>query len=161
MMVIHEMIANHDAITRSVSELPNGIRTVTEAKDSALARLIKEHVVTMYQRLASGKDPGWPMESDALRLLYKNSALIQTQIDVTPNGIALVQTSSDSATVAALRTHAAEVTALVKGGMAAMHEAMMQRRGSMMPHEPGHAPMDSAWMRSAPMPHGRRPPGAR
>jgi hypothetical protein len=155
MMVIHQMLANHDRITRSVSELPNGIRTVTESTDSVLARLIKDHVATMYQRIASGKDPGWPMESDALRLLYKNSALIQTQIDLTSNGIMLVQTSSDSVTVVALQTHAAEVTALVRGGMGAMHGAMMQRRGSMMRH--GHPPMDSSGIGAVPMLHGRRP----
>lgn len=141
MAVIHELIANHDKITRTVTNLPDGIRTVTESDDSSLARRIKEHVVTMNVRVESGKDPGWPMESEALRAIYKNSATVRTVVDSTAKGIVIVQTSNDSAMVTALQQHAAEVSNLVKGGMAAMHEAMMQnhemhRRGPPPPPPP-------------------------
>jgi hypothetical protein len=133
MSLIHEMIVNHDRITRSVTDLPNGIRTVTESDDSLLAGRIKQHAATMTARVGSGKDPGWPMESEALRTLYKNSALIRTRIESTAKGILLEQTSTDSATVSALQKHAAEVTAMVEGGMEAMHAGMMRNRGGMMP----------------------------
>jgi hypothetical protein len=131
--VIHELIVNHERITRSVTNLADGIRTVTESDDSVLARRIKDHVVTMTARVVSSDDPGWPMESTALRTIYRNSAMVRTVVDSTAKGIVVLQTSTDSATVAALQEHAAEVTELVRGGMSAMHNAMMQRRGAMKP----------------------------
>lgn len=160
MAVIHELVMNHQRINRSVTNLPSGIRTVTESDDSLLAARIKEHVVTMYARIESGKDPGWPMESEALKTLYANKALIRAQIDSTPKGIVITQTSGDTATVSALQKHATEVTALVTGGRSAMHAAMMQRRGGMMMMHGTHAHPDSAaGRRPDPPGHaGHRPP---
>ena len=161
MSLIHGLILNHDRITRTVTDLPNGIRTVTESNDSLLAARIKQHVATMTARVASSKDPGWPMESEALRTLYKNSALIRTRVESTVKGILVEQTSTDSATVSALQTHAAEVTALVEGGMEAMHAAMMRNRAGMMqmqgPNRRG--PPDSLGTRPAgPPARMHRPP---
>ena len=38
---IHELFINHDRITRTVTNLPKGIRTVTESVDPRIARLLK------------------------------------------------------------------------------------------------------------------------
>ena len=134
MRVIHELVVNHDRIERTVTDLPNGIRTVTTSTDPVLARLIKDHVLTMDQRVSRGDDPGLPMESDALRAIFRGKDKIHTVTDTTATGIIVVQTSSDSSIVAALQQHAAEVTDLVRRGMPAMHEAMMtNRRGGMRP----------------------------
>ena len=134
MRVIHELVLNHDRIERTVTNLPNGIRTVTTSTDSSLARLIKDHVLTMHQRVSRGDDPGLPMESDALRAIFRGKDQIHTVTDTTATGIVVVQTSSDSSIVAALQQHAVEVTDLVRRGMPAMHEAMMKnRRGGMRP----------------------------
>jgi hypothetical protein len=53
-----------------------------------------------------------------------------------PKGIAVVQTSDDPQTVAALQKHASEVSDFVQKGMTALHTAMMKRGmmgGGMMP----------------------------
>jgi hypothetical protein len=126
MRVIHELVANHDRIERTVTDLPDGIRTVTTSTDPALARLIKEHVLTMGLRVSRGDDPGLPMESDALRAIFRGKDKIYTVTDTTATGIIVVQTSSDSSIVAALQQHAAEVTDLARRGMPAMREAMMK-----------------------------------
>ena len=126
MRVIHELVVNHDRIERTVTHLPNGIRTVTTSPDPALARLIKDHVLTMDQRVSRGDDPGLPMESDALRAIFEGKDRIHTVTDTTATGIIVVQTSNDSSIVAALQQHAAEVTDLVRRGMPAMREAMMK-----------------------------------
>ena len=132
--VMHELVVNHDRIERTVTDLPNGIRTVTTSTDPALARLIKDHVLTMDQRVSRGDDPGLPMESEALRTIFRGKEKVHTVTDTTAAGIIVVQTSSDSSIVAALQQHAAEVTELVRGGMPAMHEAMMKNmRGGMRP----------------------------
>ena len=126
MRVVHELVVNNERISRNVTNLPNGIRTVTESNDPRLARLIKEHVVSMDQRVRRADDPGLPMESAALHAIFLGKDRIATTIDTTAKGIVVVQTSNDSALVAALQQHAAEVTDLVKRGVDAMHEAMMK-----------------------------------
>lgn len=136
MAIVHELIRNHDRITRTVTNLPDGIRTVTESTDSSLAKQIRLHVVAMAARVANRDDPGLPMESSALRAIYRSGTDVRTTIDTTALGAVVVQTSTDSATVAALQQHAAEVTELVRRGMAAMHDAMMRTRGQMMPAKP-------------------------
>ena len=128
MRVIHELVVNNTRIERTVTDLPNGIRTVTTSTDPALARLIKDHVLMMDQRVTRGDDPGLPMESEALRAIFRGKDKVRTVTDTVANGIIVVQTSSDSAIGAALQQHAAEVTDLVRRGMAAMHEAMMRHR---------------------------------
>ncbi len=132
LQVIHSLLVNHDRITRTVTNLPNGIRTVTESDDPALAAQIKTHVADMGKRVAAGDDPGLPIESDALHAIFRDKDKIRTSYETTDKGVAVVQTSDDASTVAALQTHAAEVSELVRGGMAALHTAMMKNHGGMM-----------------------------
>ncbi len=127
---IHELLDNHDRITRKVVNLPDGIRTVTESDDPRMARIIKEHVASMGERVSAGKDPGLPIESPALRAIFKDKDKIKTTHEATDKGIIVIQTSSDPETVAVLQKHAAEVSDLVRGGMRALHSAMM-RNGPM------------------------------
>ena len=135
MGVIHELIANHDRVKRTVTNLPDGIRTVTESDDPRIAELIKTHVATMGERVSAGSDPGLPIESPALHSIFRDKDKIRTTYETTAKGIIVVQTSTDPSTVAALQQHASEVSDLVKGGMAAMHESMMKNGGMM------HGPM--------------------
>jgi hypothetical protein len=125
---IHELFMNHDRITRTVTKLPNGIRTVTESDDPRIAQLIKDHVTGSDQRVEAGDDPGLPIESEALRFIYRNHDKIRTTLEPTATGIVVVQTSTDPNTVAALQQHASEVTEFINDGMAAMHRAMMKSR---------------------------------
>ena len=129
---VHEMFVGHDQLTRSVTLLSDGIRTVTESADPRLAQLIKEHVTISNTQVTRGVDPGLPMESDALHAIFKYHAEIRTTMETTPAGIVVTQTSSNPVAVAALQQHAAEVTTFVKEGMAAMHAAIiaiMKKRG--------------------------------
>lgn len=132
MSAIHELAANHDRIRRKVTNLPDGIRTVTESDDPRIAQLIKEHVARMGQRVRAGKMMGVPIESPAVHEMYANKDKIRTTTEATANGIIVTQTSSDPKIAALLQEHAVEVTALVKGGMEAMHAAMMKNHGGEM-----------------------------
>jgi hypothetical protein len=127
MRLIHELVMNHQRITRTVTNLPDGILTITESGDTLLARRIREHVVSMDRRVVAGDDPMLPMESPALHAIFLNNTKVHTVVSPTTMGVVVLQTSSDSATVTALQRHAAEVSDLVQGGMAAMHAAMMRR----------------------------------
>jgi hypothetical protein len=66
----------------------------------------------------------------------------------------VVQTSDDPKTVAALQTHAAEVSDLVQGGMAALHTAMLRNGGGTM----GGGMMGNRGMHPPMLPGGRHGP---
>jgi hypothetical protein len=132
MHTIHELLANHDRIKRTVTNLPDGIRAVTDSDDPQIARLIKSHVAGMGERVTARNDPNLPIESPALHSIFRDKDKIKTSYETTANGIVVVQISTDPATVAALQQYAAEVTDLAKGGMAAIHTAVMKNGGGMM-----------------------------
>lgn len=148
----HQLVMDHDRITRTVVNLANGIRTVTESDDPRVAASIKDHVATTVQRVEKGADPGLPMESPALRAIFRLNDKVRTTTETTAKGVVVIQTSDDSATVVSLQTHAAEVSDLVKGGMTALHAAMMKNGGMMGMRRPDTA---------AAMPHAPTKPPAR
>jgi hypothetical protein len=129
---IHDLFANHDQIKRTVTNLPDGIRTVTESDDPQVAETIKKHVADMGKRVEQGRDPGLPIESPALHAIFRDKDKIKSAYEVTEKGVVVVQTSTDARAVKALQEHAAEVTDLARRGMAAVHEAMMRNHGGMM-----------------------------
>ena len=151
---IHDLFVNHARITRTVTNVPDGIRTVTESDDPRIAQLLKDHVVTMRQRVDVGNDPGLPIESDALHAIFKNYEKIETTVETTEKGMVVVQTSTDPETIAAHQQHASEVTDFVTDGMAAMRTAMMKNASSMVPHG-----MHGGMMRGGP--NARTGPDAR
>lgn len=129
---IHEMLFSHDAIKRTVTNLPDGIRTVTESDDPEIARTIKKHVVEMGKRVEEGRDPGLPIESAALRSLFPARDKIMSTYRPTANGYVVIQTSTNATVVKALQAHAAEVSDLAQRGMVAAQEAMMKNGRGMM-----------------------------
>ncbi|HET7850968.1 MAG TPA: hypothetical protein VFL51_18120 [Pseudolabrys sp.] len=139
---IHELFINHDKIKRTVENLPDGIRTMTESDDPHIAQLIKDHVASMGKRVETGNDPGLPIESDALHSIFKDCGKIATKVETADKGVIVVQTSADKDTVASLQQHASEVSDFVTQGMQAMRNAMMKKMGGMMPAAmhvmPGH-----------------------
>jgi len=131
--VVHTLFVNHDRIKRTVTNLPNGIRTVTESNDPQIAALLKTHVGDMMKRVGAGNDPGLPIESDALHAIFRDKDKIKTAVEITANGAVVVQTSDDAKVVAELQEHAAQVTDFAEQGMTALHTAMMNKFGGRMP----------------------------
>ncbi len=131
--VIHTLFVDHDRIKRTVTNLPNGIRTVTESDDSQIAELLKTHVADMMKRVGAGDDPGLPIESEALHSIFRDKDKIQTSVETTEKGVVVVQTSDNPKAVAELQEHAAQVTDFAEQGMRALHTAMMKNFGGSMP----------------------------
>ena len=127
MGLVHDMLTNHEGIKRTVTNLPNGIRTVTESGDPKLAQTIKAHVASMEQRLKEGRV--FNLFSPTIPVLFENKDKIKTTVQATEKGSALVQTSDDPKVVTALQAHAVEVSELARDGMAAM---MRSARANMM-----------------------------
>jgi hypothetical protein len=127
MQLVHEMLAGHDKIKRTVENLPDGIRTVTESEDPQVAQALKAHVGSMEQRLKEGRI--FNLLSPTLPVLFDNKDKIKTRVETTQKGSIVTQTSADARVVAALQAHALEVDELARDGMAAMMRGM---RASMM-----------------------------
>jgi len=127
MQLVHEMLTGHDKIKRSVENLSDGIRTVTESEDPQVAQTLKAHVASMEQRLKDGRI--FNLFSSTLPVLFDNKDKITTKLQMTQKGAAVTQTSTDAKVVAALQAPAAEVSELARDGMAAMMRGM---RSSMM-----------------------------
>jgi len=126
MQELHQMFIDHTKIKRSVTNLPNGIRTLTESNNPEMTRILVSHVSGMIKRVEEGRNPRLPMQSPQLEIIFRNREKIKTSFEATPNGIDVIQTSDDAETVAALQKHAADVTDAVQRGMAAAHETMMR-----------------------------------
>jgi hypothetical protein len=125
MGLVHDMLTNHKSIKRTVTNLPNGIRTVTESDDPKVAQTIKAHVASMEQRLKDGRE--FNLFSPTIPVLFENKDRIETTVEVTDKGVLLVQTSDDPQVVTALQEHAEEVSELARDGMAAMMRGMRAR----------------------------------
>jgi hypothetical protein len=126
MHLVRDMLFSHDRIRRTVTNLPDGIRTVTESDDPQVAQAIKTHVASMVQRLGDGKE--FNLFSKTIPVLFDNRDKIKTSVETTEKGSVVTQTSGDAKVVAALQEHATEVDELVREGMAAM---MRNMRASM------------------------------
>ncbi len=122
MQLVHQLIASHDRIKRTVTNLPNGIRTVTESDDPQVAQAIKAHVANMSQRLTDGKE--FNLFSKTIPVLFNNRGKIKTAVETTAKGSAVTQTSDDAIVITALQKHATEVDELVHDGMVAMMRNM-------------------------------------
>jgi len=90
----------------------------------------------MLTRIEDGRNPHVMIQSPTLDKLFAVHDKINTEIEMTDRGIAVVQTSNDNAVVAALQTHAAEVSDMAARGMEAVHERMRQSGGHG--HGQGH-----------------------
>ncbi len=122
-----ELFARHAEIRRSVTELPNGVRAVTESDDPQTAGLIQAHVSEMYQRLDQDRPFPYPM-SRSVPAMFAHSANYRRKLEATAKGVAVTETADDPAMVTVIREHAREITGFVRECMPAMMRGMMQQQ---------------------------------
>lgn len=121
------MFRTFDTITREVENLPKGIRTVTRSSDPEVMDVIVSHAVGMIDRVGQKDDPRILIQSPTLDVFFMHGDEIMSDIEVTDEGLVVVQTSDNPVLVEALQVHAAEVTDMADRGMAAVHDMMMQQ----------------------------------
>lgn len=120
------MFRKFETISREVENLPNGIRAVTRSSDPEVMSVLISHSTGMINRVHEKDDPKVRIQSPTLDIFFKRGDEIETIMEVTDEGLVVIQTSEDPQIVEALQTHAAEVTAMADRGMAAVHEMMMK-----------------------------------
>jgi hypothetical protein len=118
MRTVMELFAKHNAIRRTVEELPNGIRTTTESDDPRVAALLQAHVASMYKRLDERRL--FSMMSRTLPVLFRNASRYRREARYVPKGVIVTEVSTDPKLVQVIRAHAREVDDFVREGMSAM-----------------------------------------
>ncbi len=125
MGLVMGLVHNNTRIKRTVTKLPDGIKTITESDDLKVAQDIKAHVASMSGRLKDGRE--FNLFSTTLPVIFDNAKNIKSVVEMTDKGAIVTRTSTDAKVVAALQAHAGEVTELVQEGPTAFHRGMMSR----------------------------------
>ena len=123
------LFRNFETLSREVENLPDGIRTITRSADPAVMDTLVSHVIGMIDRVDTGDDPQVIIQSPTLDIIFQRGDSIETSIDVTDDGIVVIQTSTNPEVASALQIHAAEVSDMAQRGMRAIH-AMMDARAA-------------------------------
>jgi hypothetical protein len=118
-----EMFNRHSEITRTVEEIPGGIRTTTQSDSPDLVAQLQAHVSTMYTHLDQGAEV--MCMSGSLPTLFRRANGYRRQLTFTPTGVIAEETADDPVLMQAIRAHALEVTGFVRHGMPAMMRGMM------------------------------------
>ncbi|MEK9691023.1 MAG: hypothetical protein VW179_03435, partial [Pelagibacteraceae bacterium] len=125
---LKKIFQNHKEIKRTVTNIENGIKTETYSENLEIRAAIVSHVTAMITRIQEGRNPKVLIQSPTLDKLFNNYDKIETSIELTDTGIAVIQTSKDPKVVNLLQTHASEINDMVEKGMQAIHERMMSSK---------------------------------
>ncbi|TWT95421.1 hypothetical protein Pla108_35690 [Botrimarina colliarenosi] len=112
----HFLLRNNGSIKRSVTELPNGVRTRTTSQDAEVAAQIRAHVTAMYGRMKEGRpvrrwDP-------LFAALFEKADQVALAITEVPGGVEVVETSTEPEAIALIQAHAKVVSGFVERGFA-------------------------------------------
>jgi hypothetical protein len=118
MQVFQQLIEQRAKIVRTVTPRPDGIESVTESEDPAVARLIRTHVAAMSARVKEAR----PIhQRDPLFAeVFKHASLIEMQSEHTAKGIRVIETSRDAYVVKLIQAHADVVSLFLRNGHAEM-----------------------------------------
>ncbi len=129
-----EMFARHNEISRTVEEIPGGVRTTSESNSEDLAAQLQAHVSSMYSHIGQGAEV--MCMSQTLPTLFRSAGAYRRQLTFTPKGVIAEETADDPHITEVIRAHAREVTGFVEQGMPAMMQQMMGPGGVMGPRHP-------------------------
>ena len=88
-----EMFNRHNEITRTVEEIPGGVRTTTESNAPDLVAQLQAHVSSMYSRLDQGAEV--MCMSNSLPTLFRHANGYHRQLTLTPTGVIAEETADD------------------------------------------------------------------
>jgi hypothetical protein len=101
---IHGLLDRHAGIERKVKEIKGGVVTITTSDDPETAKMIREHVRQMKQRVESGHGMRWwdPLFAE----IFEHHDKIVMEIEDVPGGVKVRETSDDPQVAALIRQHA-------------------------------------------------------
>ncbi|MCC6992913.1 MAG: hypothetical protein IT181_28175 [Acidobacteria bacterium] len=116
MALIHTLLDSGRAVRRTVTMRADGVETITESDDPALADTIRAHVTAMYARVKEQRPIH--MRDPLFRAVFENASKIAMSHTVTDKGVRVTETSTDPYVVTLIQAHARVVDAFVKNGRA-------------------------------------------
>lgn len=125
--VLKEIFRSYEGISRSVTNVQNGIVTTTEAENESLREAIVSYVSMMVTRLQEGRNPEIIIQSPTLDALFGVYDEFNTVVEMTELGVKIIQTPSNPKVVRLLQTHPAEVNDMANRVMEAVHERMADK----------------------------------
>jgi hypothetical protein len=114
MSLIHDLLDNGSKITRTVTIRADGVETLTESDDPAIAKSIQAHVASMYGRVTEGRPIH--MRDPLFRAIFEHASQISFTHALTPRGIRVTETSTDPYVVKLIQAHAEVLNAFIKNG---------------------------------------------
>jgi hypothetical protein len=116
MELFHQLLDNGSKIRRHVTQRPDGVESVTESDDPAIAKAIQSHVESMSARVKEAR----PIhQRDPLfREVFAHAGKIVMTQQPTEKGIKVVETSDDPYVAKLIKAHADVVTAFIANGRA-------------------------------------------
>lgn len=120
MALFHFLLDNREKIERTVTELPDGVETLTESDDTEVADKIREHVQAMYRRLEE-KRPIHRRDPLFAEIFQHANQIEMTMVE-TEKGLRVRETSSDPYVAKLIKSHAEVVSAFLENGRAEMRK---------------------------------------
>lgn len=114
------LLANHDKIRRSVTNLENGVETVTESDDPDVAGKIYEHARAMHKRVKENR--GIHYRDPLFAEIFRHTDKIEMAVGKTAKGVKVLETSDDPYVAKLIQAHAQVVSKFVANGHAEVHE---------------------------------------
>jgi hypothetical protein len=114
MEVLHFLLDQGSRIRRTVNVRENGVETLTESDEPAIADKIRVHVASMYDRVKEGRrihqrDP-------LFRAVFDHADMITFTTEPTEKGVRVIQTSQDPSVAALIKAHAEVVSKFIANG---------------------------------------------
>jgi ribosomal protein L25 (general stress protein Ctc) len=114
MQVFHFLLSHRKDINRTVKELPNGARTLTESNKPDVARKIQEHVQAMYRRVKEGRPIH--LRDPLFREVFRHAGRIKITVEKTEKGVKVTETSKDPYVARLIHAHARVVSRFLANG---------------------------------------------
>ncbi|WP_437943405.1 hypothetical protein WMF27_37460 [Sorangium sp. So ce281] len=119
MQLFHYLLDHRGQIRRKITMLPDGVETLTESDDPAVAQGIRDHVQAMRLRLEErrpihARDP-------LFAAIFAHADRITMTTTSTDKGIRVKETSTSPEVVRLIQAHATVIDAFLANGRAEMH----------------------------------------
>ncbi len=110
----HFLLQNRHLITRKVTNLTNGVETVTESDQPQVAARIQEHVASMYKRVEEGRPIH--LRDPLFAEVFRQADKITMKIKKTKKGVRVRETSTNPHVVRVIQAHAQVVSQFLQKG---------------------------------------------
>ncbi|MCA9267110.1 MAG: hypothetical protein KDA41_01500 [Planctomycetales bacterium] len=110
------LLQSGDKIKRTITNLENGVETLTESDDADVAAKIQEHVAAMYSRVDERRPIH--MRDPLFREIFSHADKIVMKSEETDKGVRVTETSDDPYVAKLVQEHAKVVSLFVKNGHA-------------------------------------------